>query len=525
MRKSLFERLLDFYKISYEEYQILTKEVSFNDVPSYLNFPHINEAVSLVFDCINNNKKIMVYGDYDADGIMGTSIAVKTFKYLNYNIGYYIPSRYLDGYGINLEKAKQIAEKGYELVITVDNGICANEPIKYLKDKGIKVIVLDHHQRGEELPEADYIFHPTVSNFGEIASSGAFVSYIFSTALLKRHDKYLSTMAAISLISDMMPLIGYNRNFLRTVFKDFKKGEFLPIDLLLEDDDFNETSIGMRIAPKINAVGRIIQDTSINRLVRYFTSDDPDEVLSYHSWIENQNENRKISTKIAKEKLDKVLKDTKISKSLVVNVDIEEGLVGLLANTLLNDYHLPCVVFTSSLENPNILKGSARAMHGFDLVNSFAYLSDVTLTAGGHALAGGVSINKEDFEIFKDKFDEYCTMHPLQEYVEPYINIYLNEISNENYNLVNSFGPFGESWKAPLLKLSHIKTSELMYSRSKEHIITNIGQQTRLVGFHVDKDLMGKSLFVDMFGTLRTSTFNRLTTIEFLIKKIKQSNN
>ena len=525
MRKSLFERLLDFYKISYEEYQKITKEVSFDDVPSFEFFPHIHDAINLVLKSIKENKKIMVYGDYDADGVMGTSIIVKAFKYLNYNIGYYIPSRYLDGYGINLIKAKEIVEKGYDLVITVDNGICANEPIKFLKDNGIKVIVLDHHQRGEELPEADYIFHPTVSNYGEIASSGAFVSYIFTTGLLNRHDKYLSTMAAISLISDMMPLIGYNRAFLRTVFKDFKKGEFLPIDLLLEDDEFNETSIGMRIAPKINAVGRIVQNQNVNRLIKYFISENPDEILSYYTWINTQNEQRKELTKNGKTKLDELLQNAQIGHSLVVDIDIEEGLVGLLANTLLNEYHKPCIVFTKSIENPDILKGSARAMPGFDLVKSFAYLSDITLTAGGHASAGGVSIKKSDFDLFKDKFDEYCKSNPLEEYVEPYIDLLIGEISKENYNLVNSFAPFGESWKAPVFKLSHIKSSQLTYSKSKEHIITTIGLQTRLVGFYVDKELIESNPIIDMLGSLRMTTFNRTTTIEFLIKKVLKSRN
>ena len=111
----------------------------------------------------------------------------------------------------------------------------------------------------------------------------------------------------------------------------------------------------------------------------------------------------------------------------VVNIDIEEGLVGLLANTLLNEYHKPCIVFTKSIENPDVLKGSARAMPGFDLVKSFAYLSDITLTAGGHASAGGISIKKNDFNLFKDKFDEYCKNNPLEEYVEPYIDLLLGD--------------------------------------------------------------------------------------------------
>lgn len=521
MRKSLFERLLDFYQISYEDYQEITRPSVISDIPSYENFPHIHDAIKLVNDHVNKKEKIMVYGDYDADGIMATSIIVKTFKYLNYDIGYYIPSRYLDGYGINANKAKEIVDKGYKLVITVDNGICANEAISYLKENDVNVIVLDHHQAGEVLPNADFIFHPTISGFGDIASSGAFVSYIFATGLLKRHDKYLSTMAAISLVSDMMPLIGYNRKFLRYVFSNFKKGEFLNIDLLLEDDDFNETSIGMRVAPKINAVGRVVQNQNINRLIKYFISESNQEILSYYTWINSQNETRKELTKNAKEKLDKVLKDIEISHSLIVEVDIEEGLVGLLANTLLNEYHRPCIVFTKSLEDSEILKGSARAMHGFDIVNAFNYVNELTITSGGHALAGGVSIYKKDLENFKALFDEYCSNTIITEYKEPFISLYINEISKENFNLISSFSPFGESWKMPLFKLEHIKSDELTYSKNKEHIITTIGLQTRIVGFYVDKEIISNNKYLNLYGTLRSSAYFNTRNIEFLIKKIE----
>ncbi len=525
MRKSLLERLLDFYKISYDEYLELTKEISLDDIPSYENFPHIQEAKDLVLDHIYDGKRIMIYGDYDADGIMATSILVKAFQEFKYTPGYYIPSRYLDGYGINVTKAAQIVEKGYDLVITVDNGICANEAIKILKDNGVKVIVLDHHERGEELPDADYIFHPTISGFGNIASSGAFVTYMFATALLGWHDKYLGTLASISLISDMMPLVGYNRDFLKVIFSNYKKGEFLPIDYLLEESDFDETSIGMGVAPKINAVGRVVKNTNINRLVKYFTSEDESDILSYAQWINAQNELRKEITVEAQNKLLDALKHESSVHSIIVEIDIIEGLIGLLANKLVTQFDTPCIVFTPSEEDPSILKGSARAKEGFSIVDAFNYIKDLTITSGGHALAGGITIEKKNLEKVKDKFDEYCRLNPCKPPRKEYIDIQISEISRENYELIKSFGPFGEAHRPPLFLLKHVKVNELTYSKNREHIISPFGIKQKFLGFNVNKEILENNKYVDFVGTIRLNKYKNNITTEFFIVDIKPSKN
>lgn len=525
MELTFLERLLKHFNISYEDYLELTKEVSYDDIPSYENFPYIYEAKDLVLNYIKENKKIIIYGDYDADGIMATSILMKAFKKLNYNAAYYIPSRYIDGYGINEIKAQQIVEKEYDLVITVDNGICANEAIKILKDNNIKVIVLDHHEQGEQLPNADYIFHPTINGFGSIASSGAFVTYIFATALLNGHDKYLSTLAAISLITDMMPLVGYNRDFLRVVLQNYKKGEFSNIDYLLENSEFDEVAIGMGIGPKINAIGRVIKNTTINRIVKYFISEDEEEILSYLPAINSTNEIRKEITLEAEGKLLNALKDEQSIHSIVLEVDIPEGLVGLLANKLSNQFQCPCVVFTKSEEQPNVLKGSARAKEGFSLVDAFNSLKEYTLTSGGHALAAGLSIEENNLAIFKEKFEEYAKNNPTEAIEIRYIELNLNEVNKENYFILKSFSPFGEAHKAPELIIRHIRTESLTYSKNNQHILYPFGINQKITYFNVDKEEINKYKYVDMIGTIRISTFRGNTTVDFNVSKFIKSEN
>ncbi len=517
MKQTLFERLLDYYHITKEDYDYLTRDVSFSDIPSPDHFKGMPEAVELLEKYLGNDAKIIVYGDYDADGITATSIMVKAFEYLHKKISYYIPSRYIDGYGINLENAKKIVEAGYQLVITVDNGISAFEAISYLRENGVDVLVIDHHERQEELPNANVIIHPIISEYSDVSTSGAYSSFMVASALLKRYDKYLSTLAAISLISDMMPLVSYNRDFLRVIIKNYQYGEFPQIDFLLEGYPFNDNSIGMTIAPKINAVGRVDRTTNINRLVKYFTSENKDELLSYRSWILSLNSLRKEKSKEARENIINNLEDTS-EAALVVICDLDDGLLGLVANSLVGKFKKPVVVFTEDSTDPNLLKGSARSVNGVALASLFSQLSDCEETFGGHALAAGVSIKKENYEVFKEKFISLVASIDVQKVEEVAVDITLNEISKETYDLIETFGPFGESWKSPLLRVRRIKANSLMYSRNGENIISSIGFNSRIVGFGLSKDEMSEYNYVDFTGNIRISEFNGKKYYEFVVK-------
>ena len=517
MNQSLFQRLLDFYHINEEDYQKLVAPVSANSFASGHQFTHINEALQLVNDVMANNGKICIYGDYDADGIMGTSILVKMFEYKNYHVDYYIPSRYIDGYGLTLNKAQEAIEKGVNLMICVDNGVSAFEPIKLLKDNGVKVLVLDHHEIQEELPVADVILHPTFDHFGETASSGAFVAFNFSRAFLGRFDKYLSTLASVSLISDMMPILEYNRELLRIVFSNYREGEFLQFDLLKENEAFNETTIGMKIAPKINSIGRIYTDTSVNLLVKFFVSDIKEEILHYIDWINETNENRKT---ISKDAVNQDLEIDENEKAIVYITDAKEGILGLIANNLLNKYGLPVVVLTKD-EEKGFYKGSARAPEGFSIVDAFNSCQELTVAAGGHASAGGCTVPIENLDAFKKAFIDFANSHPIKAVENPSIELHINEITMENYQLINSFGPFGECWPNPLLLMKHISTKSLFFSRTREHIFTQIGQKSRIVGFNFSFDYVRQYQFINMEGILRQNTFNGITNLEFFIKKIQ----
>ena len=514
MNKSLLERLLDYYQISEEEYQKITSPVSLSTFSSGHQFDNIDKAVNLVKDVLKKDGKILVYGDYDADGIMGTSILVKSFQYLNKKVDYYIPNRYNDGYGLNVEHAREYIKDKYDLIITVDNGITAFEAIELLHNSGIKVLILDHHQNQEEVPVADAICHPIYSHFGNVSSSGAFTAFIFSISLLGRVDKYLSILASISLISDMMPLLEYNRSLLRAVIEVYKQGEFLAVDLLGDNEPFSEQLIGMKIAPRINAIGRLCDDSSINEIVKYFVTDDREFVLNYFSHILEMNSARKELSKFDADK-SLIIGD---EKAIVFIGDYKEGIIGLAANSIMSAYYIPVVVFTESSDGT--LRGSARAPEGFDIIEAFASLEDILLTSGGHAMAGGCSIRKEDFEEFKRRFIEIAETKPLKKVEHVFIDLGISELTFDNYDLIQSFSPFGESWPAPLFKLKHIKVSSLTYSRDHKHVITNIGNRQKLVFFNYPKAELEASNFIDVTGYITKKSFQGYVYLEYTVKEM-----
>lgn len=516
--ENLFSRLLKYYSITEKDFEELNKNINPQTFVNTYSFSHVKDAVNLVNNAINNSKKIIIYGDYDADGIMGTSILCKMFQYLDYPVSHYIPSRYKDGYGINVAQTQRIIKENYGLVICVDNGISANEPIKLLRDNNIDVLVLDHHEVPEELPLANVIMHPKYSNLGDFYTSGASVAFFFSVYMLKRFDKYLSTLAAISIISDMMPLKGYNRDLLRIVFGQYKDGEFQAIDLLKGNDEFDENSIGMSIAPKINSVGRIVEDESINDVVEYFSTTNQDLLLTYFNWIEELNNVRKQASKSQSE--NEIAFDEN-KKSIVVLVDEKEGLIGLIANSLMNKYKKPTIVFTYNKEQ-DLLKGSCRSLDGFDVVKAFNSLSDILLAFGGHSLAGGCSIKQEKLEEFKTRFEEFASNNPIIFKEKDSIPLSITEISFENYELIKKFGPFGEGWKKPIFSLDNIRTDSLRFSKDLSHIITQIGTNSKITGFNISKSRVEKFSSLNFIGSLRVSSYKGTKNIEFLISDLKK---
>ena len=510
--KSFFERLLEYFHISEEEY-IKWQNLNENDLPSFDVFPHIDEVVSYFKKAITDKKKILVYGDYDCDGIMAVSIIVNLFKMNNYNIGYYIPNREIDGYGLTKENIDKFKALNYDIILCVDNGITLFDEVEYANNLGLELVVFDHHKLQEnKVPDAKFILHPDLSSIGKYNICAGQVCFYFSWAFLGYIDKYLFTLSMISTISDMMPLREYNRVFVKVGLKYLNENKYPNIMDLIDKkfEIINEDNISGEVAPKVNAICRMLNDNSRFNIVKYFLLDS-DKQEQRLKWINSVNLQRKtlVTTYASEVEFD----NTK--NSIVTVIDKGEGIGGLLANNLLQKYNKPIVVFSSNDRN-NILKGSARSKAGFDIVDSFNYCKDLLITFGGHECAGGLSIEKENLAEFCKKFDEFSLKHQFIPEIKENFKISLGEINITNYNLLRNFSPFGEDFPKPTFVLKDINLSTCYTSLDGKHLFMDISSNAKIVYFNFNTELVLKKS-VNLVGTLARSSFRGVDQVQFMV--------
>ena len=417
-------------------------------------------------------------------------------------------------FSYNVNNVTKIKKAGFSLIITVDNGISQNEAIDKANELGMDVIVIDHHEVGETLVNALGIIHPSVSGISEVFGCGGFMSLITSAALLGNYDPYLVTLAGLSTISDMMELKEYNRNVVRIALENLKTYKYPPLMSLAESPIINEKTFGLEIAPKINAVGRLVDDKNINLLVRYLLSENEEEIFKLSSWIKNTNELRKTLTK---EAVDALPKEQLNEEGIVLKLDIKEGLIGLIANRLLNEYNVPSIVFTEDSNDKNFLKGSIRSKEGFNVQKCFESLSKYMVGGGGHALAGGLSIKASDFSNFKHDFIELCKIYKFIKEEPPSIEIKLQDINFTNYGILREFAPFGIGFPEPVFSLRDLPTKSLQFISFGKHLSTPVSINSKILGFNIPESEIKSYLSVDLFGTLTTSVFRDKTTVEFRV--------
>lgn len=516
------EKLLAYYNLDEPSYKELTKpieEVKLLDPNSIESMAKIKDRI---FKAIQNKEKIIIYGDYDCDGVSATTIMNKTFEKLGYPVSYYIPIRYTDGYGLNVNNVIKIKKAGFNLIITVDNGIAQEEAINKANELGIDVIVVDHHEAPEVPVPAYAILHPIVSHVSDIYASGGYMSLFLSAGLLGYYDGYLVTIAGMSVISDLMELKGYNRDVVRLAINNLKKNRYKPLVYLLDNSTIiDEKSFSLEIAPKINAIGRLVEDKNINLLVRYLCSENEDEIYKISCWIKNNNELRKTLTKEAVEALPiELLNDD----GIVLKLDIKEGLIGLIANRLLNEKNVPSLIFTEDSNDKNFLKGSIRSKEGFNVQKAFESLEKYMIAGGGHAMAGGITIKASDFDAFKHDFIELCKVYKFTKEELPAIEINLNEVTFENYDILRELAPFGMGFQQPLFVVRGLPTKGLKFISFGKHLSTPISINTKLLGFNMDENEIKSHQSIDIFGNFMLSYFREQFSLELRISEFITKN-
>lgn len=515
---NLLKTLLDAYQISEDEYKFMTRPLTLDSLEDYHNFDNVDKAKDRILEAILKKEKIMIYGDYDCDGITSVSILVKMFQKLNYDVGYYIPSRYKDGYGINTSMVDLIHNKGYKLIITVDNGVSQIDALKKAKELGIDVILTDHHEILNDLPVFYTIMHPAFKSQMKMPQCGAYVAFNLSRAVLGYTDEYLMSLAGLATISDLMPLVKANRDIVRLTIDALNKNHYRSFELLKNDDnEYDEKTLGFDIAPKINAVGRIKVDNSPNKVVKYFVSNDDKEVNLLADFINSVNALRKNLSTSAVDSLD--LDEFKDDKVIVARFDdLSEGLLGLVAAKITSTLKKPSLVLCKNKDG--ILKGSARSLEGYDVAEAFKNSDDLLLVYGGHAKAGGCSLEEKNYVLFKERLNEFAKDKVFKDDEKEAIEVTLDDLNYENYELIKSFSPFGEGFKEIYLSVPY-STNKISYvGKVGQHIKGPINKFCSFIHFNADKDLLNSET-IELIGHLEKDNFKKFKYVTFKVEEIK----
>ena len=498
-------------------------------------FKDSDKVIKRIQKAIKNEEKIVIYGDYDCDGIMATSILVRAFELLKVNVGYHIPDRFKDGYGLNEKRVIEMHEKGYSLIITVDNGISSHQAILKANELGMDVIVTDHHDLPESLPEAYAIIHTQVSNdypFKPIC--GGFVACKLASALLGYNDPYIYCMAALATVSDMMPMKNENRTLVKRALEVMSQQKYMSFELLLgENGNYNITTLGFQLAPKINAVGRLVDGLNPNKCVTYFRHDDSYSdkerafKLQFATMCQQLNTQRQKMTTTQYELAKKNMQD--LSGAIVsASEEFHEGLVGLVAGRITNEFYQPSFIVSYDKES-EIYKGSARSIAGLDLHQLLEFLKDDTIVFGGHERAGGFSISKEKWPLFLNHLDEYMALHINEDILieKKYaIEIESHDLSIGNVKELEMLQPFGMDNEEPTfyLKLARPSSIETLSNGKHLKMIFDL-EKTKLQVLYFNKGELYHSLLekneYELYGQLSINKFRNFEIIQLILKDIR----
>ncbi len=514
--KTFKEKLLEYYNIDEVEFSELTRKKTIADLPNIGSFKDVNELCKAIKTSIAHDDKILIYGDYDCDGIMATSIMYLALLELNAKVSYYVPSRYIDGYGITKEKVIKAYNGGFKLIITVDNGISAFEALEEANKLGITVLICDHHEIGERLPIAKEIFHPSYSHL-DISTCGGVLSFFVSVVLLNRVDEYLLCLASLSIVSDVMPVKSFNRTILSLAFEILNRNQYKTFALLSESAKYDEDVFGFKIVPKINAVGRMEEKTETNRVVRYFTTKNDSDIVTLAAYLNSINNIRKDYTQEISQNID--LSDCK-DAAITLLLDVKEGMAGLLANKILTIKNKPTLIFTLSHKIEDTCVGSIRSKSGFNVIEFLKKNEDVLLAYGGHAQAGGLTIKKENFDTLKKRFNDFALVNPFNDEIHKTLDIDINDINKETYNLIRLLSPYGSEFNKPLLSINNFPFEKLKYLKGDIHIFIPIGINCKILGFNFSKNNYCSGDELKLIGILRENTFRNQDYIEFFISAI-----
>ena len=419
----------------------------------------MDKAIERLMQAIDSGQKIIVYGDYDVDGMTSTAIMTWALELMGANVNYFVPSRFSDGYGPNLANYQKLAAEGMQLLVTVDNGVSGKDEIAWLMAQGIDVIVTDHHELPEELPVATAIVHPRHPEgsypFGGL--SGAGVAFKVVSALLEEPADEVLDLAALGTVADVMSLTGENRIIVKQGLESLKLDPRPGVAALLaaagtQLSDIDSSTIGFTIAPRLNALGRLENATTG---VQLLLMDEPEEAKPLADHVNALNQERQqLVTKITTAAQEQATQLSEDPVLVVAGENWHEGVLGIVASKLVEQTGKPTIVLNV---NGDEMKGSGRSVAAFDLFTALDGHRDLMTTFGGHASAAGMTVPTNNLTALRAALRDEAAQQQLATAQKADMQIATTvtaaDFTKENFDNLQVLAPFGEGNPEPLFML------------------------------------------------------------------------
>jgi len=501
----------------------------------------MDKAIDRLILALQKHERIMVYGDYDVDGTTSVSTVYSYFKKYTSNLEYYIPDRYKEGYGISKIGIDYAKEQGISLIIALDCGTRSIELIDYAKTLGIDFIVCDHHLPGDELPKAVALLNPKRKDcqypYKEMSGCGIGFKLIQAYAIandLPIEDvyKYLD-LVAVSTCSDIVDIRDENRILVYYGLKKLNENPCIGLQALLQSyqikDEYEVADIVFGIGPKINAAGRIADAKSSVKLL--IEEDFHQAMFLAKTLIENNTERKDIDNDITKEALEilernHVLRHKK--STVLYSEKWHKGVIGIVASRLIETYYKPTIIFS---EVNGMLTGSARSIKNFDIHDAIGACGDIVVQYGGHKYAAGLTIKKESFELFTERFEEIVSKNCTDELLTPEISydteIGFDDINGKFFTLLDQFKPHGPGNMTPIFRTNQVLDagSKIVKEKHLKLMAYQNGKKFDGIGFNMSElfPLVSKNQAFDVCYSLEMNEFKGQKNLQLKIRDVKAS--
>ena len=491
-------------------------------------------AVNRIRDAIEKQEPILIFGDYDADGVSSTSVLMMTLRDLGANVQFYIPNRFTEGYGPNERAFRHAAESGINLIITVDTGISAVHEASIAKELGMDLIITDHHEPGPVLPEALAIIHPKLPDsiypFRELAGVG--VAFKLAHALYGEVPEHLFEIAVIGTIADLVSLTDENRLIAKKGLEKLKVTQNVGLKAIfklagVDPTAINEETIGFTLAPRINAVGRL-EDADM--AVQLILTDDPEEAHQLAVEMDALNKTRQsIVNEITAEAIEIVEKNYPVDSNKVLVIGKEgwnAGVVGIVASRLVDKYYRPTIILCFDSEK-GIAKGSARSIEGFDLFKNLSTCRDILPHFGGHPMAAGMTLNLDNVADLRERLNSLAEDQLTDEHLIPitYLDeeVRLEDVHLSSLDEMNLLSPFGMDNPKPKVLINNVDIASMRKIGSEQNhlkvLVNEDGSNLDGIGFGLGAlvDQISPASKISLIGELSINEWNNIRKPQIFI--------